>query len=88
MRTRQSDGAAPRSHWLPKWHLERGSGTAPMGFNVVDVVGGLSYGGDVVRWAIRLTHTVVRISSSLLAFGGQKIMTRIRHRHNLGWRPR
>ncbi|HDH0722227.1 TPA: BCSC C-terminal domain-containing protein, partial [Klebsiella aerogenes] len=47
-------------------------GTTPMGFNVVDVVGGLSYSGDA--GPVGYTVNVHRrpISSSLLSFGGQK----------------
>lgn len=47
-------------------------GTTPIGFNVVDIVGGLSYSNDI--GAIGYTLNVHRrpISSSLLAFGGQK----------------
>lgn len=47
-------------------------GTTPMGFNVVDVVGGLSYSSDV--GPVGYTVNVHRrpISSSLLSFGGQK----------------
>ena len=43
-----------------------------MGFNVVDVVGGLSYSGDA--GPVGYTVNVHRrpISSSLLSFGGQK----------------
>ena len=57
------------------WKNDTGSGdigTTPMGFNVVDVVGGLSYSSDV--GPVGYTVNVHRrpISSSLLSFGGQK----------------
>jgi hypothetical protein len=57
---------------LEERHLERDIGTTPMGFNVVDVVGGLSYSSDV--GPVGYTVNVHRrpISSSLLSFGGQK----------------
>lgn len=47
-------------------------GTTPMGFNVVDVVGGLSYSSDLGPVGYTLNLHRRPISSSLLAFGGQK----------------
>ncbi|EPK7357587.1 cellulose synthase complex outer membrane protein BcsC [Kluyvera ascorbata] len=47
-------------------------GTTPMGFNVVDVVGGLSYSSDVGPLGYTVNAHRRPISSSLLAFGGQK----------------
>ena len=47
-------------------------GTTPMGFNVVDVVGGLSYSSDVGPLGYTVNLHRRPISSSLLAFGGQK----------------
>ncbi|PXW39965.1 tetratricopeptide repeat protein [Klebsiella oxytoca] len=47
-------------------------GTTPMGFNVVDVVGGLSYSSDVGPLGYTVNVHRRPISSSLLAFGGQK----------------
>lgn len=43
-----------------------------MGFNVVDVVGGLSYSSDVGPLGYTVNLHRRPISSSLLAFGGQK----------------
>ena len=47
-------------------------GTTPMGFNVVDVVGGLSYSNDLGPFGYTLDVHRRPISSSLLSFGGQK----------------
>lgn len=47
-------------------------GTTPMGFEVVDVVGGLSYSSDLGPIGYTLNVHRRPISSSLLAFGGQK----------------
>ncbi|MDA8479411.1 cellulose synthase complex outer membrane protein BcsC [Citrobacter sp. Awk 4] len=47
-------------------------GTTPMGFNVVDVVGGVSYSNDIGPLGYTLNAHRRPISSSLLAFGGQK----------------
>ncbi len=47
-------------------------GTTPMGFNVVDVVGGLSYSNDLGPIGYTLNMHRRPVSSSLLAFGGQK----------------
>lgn len=47
-------------------------GTTPMGFDVVDVVGSLSYSSDLGPLGYTLTAQRRPISSSLLAFGGQK----------------
>ncbi|POT55546.1 cellulose biosynthesis protein BcsC [Citrobacter amalonaticus] len=47
-------------------------GTTPMGFNVVDVVGGVSYSDDIGPLGYTLNAHRRPVSSSLLAFGGQK----------------
>ncbi len=47
-------------------------GTTPMGFNVVDVVGGISYSDDIGPLGYTVNAHRRPISSSLLAFGGQK----------------
>nr|BAM44857.1 cellulose synthase subunit C [Enterobacter sp. CJF-002] len=47
-------------------------GTTPMGFDVVDVVGGLSYSSDLGPLGYTVNVHRRPISSSLLAFGGQK----------------
>ena len=47
-------------------------GTTPLGFDVVDVVGGLSYSSDIGPLGYTLSAQRRPISSSLLAFGGQR----------------
>ncbi len=47
-------------------------GTTPMGFNVVDVVGGVSYSDDTGPLGYTLNAHRRPISSLPLAFGGQK----------------
>ncbi|MDH1127052.1 cellulose synthase complex outer membrane protein BcsC [Enterobacter sp. GD03975] len=47
-------------------------GTTPMGFDVVDVVGSLSYSNDLGPIGYTLNAHRRPISSSVLAFGGQK----------------
>ncbi|MDU7197956.1 cellulose synthase complex outer membrane protein BcsC [Phytobacter diazotrophicus] len=70
-RTQTANGVSVAVGWRNKtWDMD--IGTTPIGFNVVDIVGGLSYSNDI--GAIGYTLNVHRrpISSSLLAFGGQK----------------
>ena len=50
-------------------------GTTPMGFDVVDVVGGISYSSDLGPIGYTVNAHRRPISSSLLAFGGQKTPT-------------
>lgn len=68
----QSDaGASVAVGWANdtwRWDI----GTTPMGFNVVDVVGGVSYSSDIGPLGYTLNAHRRPISSSLLAFGGQK----------------
>lgn len=68
----QSDGGASVAVGWKNATWSGDIGTTPMGFNVVDVVGGLSYSGDA--GPVGYTVNVHRrpISSSLLSFGGQK----------------
>ncbi|ELY3085434.1 TPA: cellulose synthase complex outer membrane protein BcsC [Klebsiella aerogenes] len=68
----QSDGGASVAVGWKNDTWSGDIGTTPMGFNVVDVVGGLSYSGDA--GPVGYTVNVHRrpISSSLLSFGGQK----------------
>ncbi|WP_342323130.1 cellulose synthase complex outer membrane protein BcsC [Kosakonia sp. BYX6] len=68
----QSDnGASIAAGWKNNtWSMD--IGTTPMGFNVVDVVGGLSYSSDVGPLGYTVDLHRRPISSSLLAFGGQK----------------
>ncbi|KHN51507.1 cellulose synthase complex outer membrane protein BcsC [Pectobacterium fontis] len=57
------------------WKNERWSadiGTTPLGFDVVDVVGGASYSGDWRQIGWTATASRRPISSSLLAFSGTK----------------
>lgn len=57
------------------WHNDTWNvdiGTTPMGFNVVDVVGGLSYSNSIGSLGYTVEGHRRPISSSLLAFGGQK----------------
>ena len=70
-RSQTANGVSVAVGWRNKtWDMD--IGTTPIGFNVVDVVGGLSYSNDI--GVIGYTLNVHRrpISSSLLAFGGQK----------------
>ncbi|WLI78067.1 cellulose synthase complex outer membrane protein BcsC [Kosakonia sp. H02] len=68
----QSDsGASLGVGWRNNtWSMD--IGTTPMGFNVVDVVGGVSYSSDVGPFGYTVDLHRRAISSSLLAFGGQK----------------
>ena len=70
--THQSDsGASVAIGWKnDTWNAD--IGTTPMGFNVVDVVGGLSYSSDIGPLGYTVNAHRRPISSSLLAFGGQK----------------
>lgn len=57
------------------WHNDTWNmdiGTTPMGFNVVDVVGGLSYSNSIGSLGYTVEGHRRPVSSSLLAFGGQK----------------
>ncbi|WP_409159900.1 cellulose synthase complex outer membrane protein BcsC [Pectobacterium sp. B2J-2] len=57
------------------WKNDRWSadiGTTPLGFDVVDIVGGASYSGDWRQIGWTATASRRPISSSLLAFGGTK----------------
>lgn len=68
----QSDsGASVAVGWKnDTWNAD--IGTTPIGFNVVDVVGSLSYSNDLGPLGYTLNAHRRPISSSLLAFGGQK----------------
>lgn len=68
----QSDsGASVAVGWHnATWNFD--IGTTPMGFNVVDVVGGLSYSSSIGSLGYTVEGHRRPISSSLLAFGGQK----------------
>ncbi|ADO46491.1 cellulose synthase complex outer membrane protein BcsC [[Enterobacter] lignolyticus] len=67
----QSDnGASVAVGWYNNtWNMD--IGTTPIGFNVVDVVGGLSYSNSLGPLGYTVEGHRRPISSSLLAFGGQ-----------------
>ncbi|SQB40405.1 cellulose synthase subunit BcsC [Citrobacter koseri] len=70
-RSQSDTGTSVAVGWKNKtwsWDI----GTTPMGFNVVDVVGGVSYSNDIGPLGYTLNAHRRPISSSLLAFGGQK----------------
>ncbi|MBJ3814272.1 cellulose biosynthesis protein BcsC [Shimwellia pseudoproteus] len=57
------------------WHNDTWAadiGTTPMGFDVVDVVGGLSYSGDIGPLGYTVNAHRRPISSSVLSFAGQR----------------
>ncbi|RCW98494.1 MULTISPECIES: cellulose synthase complex outer membrane protein BcsC [Kosakonia] len=68
----QSDsGASVAVGWRNNtWSMD--IGTTPMGFNVVDMVGGVSYSSDLGPFGYTVDLHRRPISSSLLAFGGQQ----------------
>ncbi|TCW14346.1 tetratricopeptide repeat protein [Raoultella sp. BIGb0138] len=68
----QSDGGASVAVGWKNDTWSGDIGTTPMGFNVVDVVGGVSYSDDLGPVGYTLNMHRRPISSSLLAFGGQK----------------
>ncbi|WP_434665040.1 cellulose synthase complex outer membrane protein BcsC [Klebsiella sp. B345] len=68
----QSDGGASIAVGWKNDTWSGDIGTTPMGFNVVDVVGGLSYSNDLGPIGYTVNMHRRPISSSLLAFGGQK----------------
>ena len=73
-RSQSDTGASVAVGWANdtwSWDI----GTTPMGFNVVDVVGGISYSSDIGPLGYTLNAHRRPISSSLLAFGGQKDAT-------------
>ena len=70
-RSQSDSGASVAVGWrndVWSWDI----GTTPMGFNVVDVVGGISYNDDIGPLGYTVNAHRRPISSSLLAFGGQK----------------
>lgn len=57
------------------WHNDTWAadiGTTPMGFDVVDVVGGLSYSGDIGPLGYTVNAHRRPVSSSVLSFAGQR----------------
>ncbi|WP_252145569.1 cellulose synthase complex outer membrane protein BcsC [Yokenella regensburgei] len=70
-RSQSSNGASVAVGWRnATWDMD--IGTTPIGFDVVDVVGGLSYSNDLGPFGYTLNVHRRPITSSLLAFGGQK----------------
>ena len=70
-RTQKDTGASVAVGWRnDTWDMD--IGTTPIGFNVVDVVGGLSYSDDIGQIGYTLNVHRRPVSSSLLAFGGQQ----------------
>lgn len=70
-KSQSSKGASVAVGWRnATWDMD--IGTTPMGFDVVDVVGGLSYSNSVGSLGYTLEGHRRPVSSSLLAFGGQK----------------
>ncbi len=70
-RSQSDSGASVAVGWrndVWSWDI----GTTPMGFNVVDVVGGIRYSDDIGPLGYTVNAHRRPISSSLLAFGGQK----------------
>lgn len=66
-----ANGASVAVGWQNKtWEMD--IGTTPMGFDVVDVVGGLSYSNDLGPIGYTVNAHRRPISSSLLAFAGQR----------------
>ncbi|ENA0611989.1 cellulose biosynthesis protein BcsC [Enterobacter bugandensis] len=69
--SQSANGASVAVGWQNKtwaWDI----GTTPMGFDVVDVVGGVSYSNDLGPIGYTLNAHRRPISSSVLAFAGQK----------------
>lgn len=70
-RTQKTSGTGVAAGWKnDRWTTD--IGTTPIGFDVVDVVGGVSYSGDWQQLGWTATASRRPISSSLLAFGGAK----------------
>lgn len=69
--SQKQNGTSVAVGWQNKtWSMD--IGTTPMGFDVVDVVGGLSYSSDIGPLGYTLNAHRRPVSSSLLAFAGQK----------------
>lgn len=68
-RSQKANGVSVAAGWDDEtWHVD--VGTTPMGFEVVDWVGGVSYSSDWQHIGWTLTASRRPISSSLLSFGG------------------
>ncbi len=69
--TQRASGASIAAGWSNKtWAGD--IGTTPMGFDVVDIVGGLSYSSDIGPFGYTVNAHRRPISSSVLSFGGQR----------------
>ncbi|ELY4673849.1 cellulose biosynthesis protein BcsC [Cronobacter turicensis] len=67
----RASGVSVAAGWRnDTWDMD--IGTTPIGFDVVDVVGGLSYSSDLGPIGYTLNAHRRPISSSMLAFGGQR----------------
>lgn len=72
--SQKQNGTSVAVGWQNKtWSMD--IGTTPMGFDVVDVVGGVSYSSDIGPLGYTLNAHRRPVSSSLLAFAGQKTRT-------------
>ncbi|MCG8709563.1 cellulose biosynthesis protein BcsC [Brenneria sp. 4F2] len=70
-KSQKATGTSVAAGWKnDRWAVD--VGTTPIGFEVVDVVGGISYSGDWKNIGWTTTASRRPISSSLLAFGGAK----------------
>ncbi|ACT11135.1 MULTISPECIES: cellulose synthase complex outer membrane protein BcsC [Pectobacterium] len=70
-KSQKTTGTSVAAGWKnDRWSADLG--TTPLGFDVVDVVGGASYSGDWRQIGWTATASRRPISSSLLAFGGTK----------------
>ncbi|MDR0807183.1 MAG: cellulose biosynthesis protein BcsC [Enterobacteriaceae bacterium] len=68
-RSQKTNGVSVAAGWdNDTWHLD--AGTTPMGFEVMDWVGGVSYSSDWHHLGWTLTGSRRPLSSSLLSFGG------------------
>ncbi len=86
-RSQSDSGASVAVGWrndVWSWDI----GTTPMGFNVVDVVGGISYSDDIGPLGYTVNAHRRPISSSLLAFGGQKTLRAIPGKNGAACRRR
>jgi len=70
-RSQKDSGASVAVGWQnDTWEMDLG--TTPIGFNEVDIVGGLSYSSDLGPLGYTMELHRRPVSSSLLAFGGQQ----------------
>jgi len=66
-----ADGVSLATGWKNQaWQMD--IGTTPLGFDIVDVVGGISYSGDIGDIGYTMNLHRRPVSNSLLAFAGQR----------------